>query len=108
MGQALLQFGRLCVAEPCAGSVTCFSPQLFQLLTRGLPRAHKANRDGACVRERSHKQLRPMTLEDQFALWLEPSRRRLYSESFIDRWDEDRQVELEIEQQIEEWSSYCI
>ena len=49
-----------------------------------------------------------MTLEDQFALWLEPSRRRLYSESFIDRWDEDRQVELEIEQPAEEWSSYCI
>ena len=39
-----------------------------------------------------------MTLEDQFALWLEPSRRRLYSEFFIDRWDEDRQVEMEIEQ----------
>ena len=47
-----------------------------------------------------------MTLEDQFALWLEPSRRRLYSESFIERWDEDRQVEME--QQVEEWSSYCI
>jgi len=47
-----------------------------------------------------------MTLEDQFALWLEPSRRRLYSEFFIERWDEDRQVE--VEQQVEEWSSYCI
>ena len=47
-----------------------------------------------------------MTLEDQFALWLEPSRRRLYSESFIERWDEDRQVKME--QQVEEWSSYCI
>jgi len=62
--------------------------------------------EGACVRERSHNQFRPMTLEDQFALWLEPSRRRLYSESFIERWDEDRQVEME--QQVEEWSSYCI
>ena len=39
-----------------------------------------------------------MRLEDQFLLWLEPSRRRLYSEFFIDRWDEDREVEMEIEQ----------
>ena len=88
--------------------LTRYSPELLWLLTNVEPANQKLRGDGAGVRERSHKQLRPMTLEDQFALWLEPSRRRLYSESFIDRWDEDRQVELEIEQQVEEWSSYCI
>ena len=39
------------VLNRIADRVTCSSPELFKLLTRGLPVAHKASGDGAGVRE---------------------------------------------------------